>query len=65
MAVNPQLGLTYRAINLHQPMTYHVEILSGGKLWLGGAFKAIFRPRSSRGNITAVDYNTGKMSRGR
>ncbi len=24
MAVNPELGLSY-AVNLHQPMTYHVE----------------------------------------
>ena len=42
MAVNPELGLTY-AVNLHQPMTYHVESspYPGGKLWLGGAFKVI------------------------
>ncbi|MEA2964163.1 MAG: hypothetical protein QOI46_4261, partial [Alphaproteobacteria bacterium] len=32
----------------------------GGKLWLGGAFKAI--PGEEQwGNITAVDYNTGKI----
>ena len=38
MAVNPELGLTY-AVNLHPPMTYHVESTPypGGKLWLGGA----------------------------
>jgi len=61
MTVNPKLGLTY-AINLHQPMTYHVESTPypGGKLWLGGAFKII--PGSKQwGNITAVDYNTGKI----
>ena len=61
MAVNPELGLTY-AINLHQPMTYHVESspYPGGKLWLGGAFKVI--PGSDQfGNVTAVDYNTGKI----
>ncbi len=61
MTVNPKLGLTY-AINLHQPMTYHVESTPypGGKLWLGGAFKVI--PGSKQwGNITAVDYNTGKI----
>src|SRR5712672_623853 len=61
MTVNPQLGLTY-AINLHQPMTYHVQSspYPGGKLWLGGAFKAI--PGEEQwGNITAVDYNTGKI----
>jgi alcohol dehydrogenase (cytochrome c) len=61
MAVNPELGLTY-AVNLHQPMTYHVESspYPGGKLWLGGAFKII--PGSEQfGNVTAVDYNTGKI----
>ena len=42
MAINPNLRLTY-AINLHQPMTYHVESspYPEGKLWLGGAF-AVF-----------------------
>ncbi len=61
MAVNPDLGLTY-AVNLHQPMTYHVESspYPGGKLWLGVAFKVI--PGSEQfGNVTAVDYNTGKI----
>jgi alcohol dehydrogenase (cytochrome c) len=61
MAVNPDLNLTY-AINLHQPMTYHVESspYPDGKLWLGGAFKII--PGSEQfGNVTAVDYNTGKI----
>jgi PQQ-dependent dehydrogenase (methanol/ethanol family) len=62
MSVNPDLGLTY-AVNLHQPMTYHVESTPypGGKLWLGGAFKII--PGSDQfGNVTAVDYNTGKIA---
>jgi len=61
MSVNPDLNLTY-AVNLHQPMTYHVESspYPGGKLWLGGAFKVI--PGSEQfGNVTAVDYNTGKI----
>ena len=61
MAVNPELELTY-AINLHQPMTYHVESspYPEGKLWLGGAFKVI--PTEAQwGNVTAVDYNTGKI----
>jgi PQQ-dependent dehydrogenase (methanol/ethanol family) len=61
MAVNEGLGLTY-AMNLHQPMTYHVESTPypEGKLWLGGAFKVI--PGEEQwGNITAVDYNTGKI----
>jgi PQQ-dependent dehydrogenase (methanol/ethanol family) len=61
MTVNPQLGLTY-AINLHQPMTYHVQSspYPNGKLWLGGAFKVI-PTEEQAGNITAVDYNTGKI----
>lgn len=61
MAINPNLGLSY-AINLHQPMTYHVESspYPAGKLWLGGAFKVI--PSEEQwGNVTAVDYNTGKI----
>ena len=62
MAVNPDLGLSY-AVNLHQPMTYHVENspYPGGKLWLGGAFKVIPTEQQS-GNVTAVDYNTGKIA---
>jgi alcohol dehydrogenase (cytochrome c) len=61
MAVNPGLGLTY-AVNLHQPMTYQVQSspYPDGKLWLGGAFKVI-PTEESAGNITAVDYNTGKI----
>jgi glucose dehydrogenase len=31
-----------------------------GKLWLGGAFKVIPTEEQS-GNVTAVDYNTGKI----
>ena len=61
MAIHPALGLAY-AINLHQPMTYHVESSAypNGKLWLGGAFKVI--PSEEQwGNVTAVDYNTGKI----
>jgi PQQ-dependent dehydrogenase (methanol/ethanol family) len=61
MALNPQLGLTY-ALNLHQPMTYHVESspYPAGKLWLGGAFKVI--PSEEQwGNVTAVEYDTGKI----
>ena len=61
MTVDAGLGLTY-AINLHQPMTYHVESspYPEGKLWLGGAFKVI-ATEQQWGNITAVDYNTGKI----
>jgi glucose dehydrogenase len=61
MAIDANLGLTY-AINLHQPMTYHVESTPypEGKLWLGGAFKVI--PSEEQwGNVTAVDYNTGAI----
>jgi PQQ-dependent dehydrogenase (methanol/ethanol family) len=61
MATNPVLGLAY-AINLHQPMTYHVANAPypQGKLWLGGAFKVI--PTEEQwGNVSAVDYNTGKI----
>ena len=61
IATDPGQGLAY-AINLHQPMTYQVENspYPNGKLWLGGAFKAIPGEKQS-GNITAVDYNTGKI----
>src|SRR4030081_92627 len=50
------------AINLNQPMTYRVENTPypNGKLWLGGAFTAI-PGEAQTGNITAVDYNTGKI----
>ena len=61
MTTDASKGLVY-AINLHQPMTYHVESnpYPEGKLWLGGAFKVI--PAEEQwGNVTAVDYNTGKI----
>ncbi|MCL6608166.1 MAG: PQQ-binding-like beta-propeller repeat protein [Geminicoccaceae bacterium] len=60
-AVNEKLGLVY-VMNLHQPMTYHVESTPypGGKLWLGGAFKVI--PTEEQwGVLSAVDYHTGKI----
>jgi alcohol dehydrogenase (cytochrome c) len=61
IAIVPDLNLAY-AMNLNQPMTYHVDSTPypGGKLWLGGAFKVIPTETQS-GNITAVDYNTGKI----
>jgi PQQ-dependent dehydrogenase (methanol/ethanol family) len=61
MTVDTNLGLVY-AINLHQPMTYHVESspYPEGKLWLGGAFKVI-ADEEQWGNVSAVDYNTGKI----
>jgi glucose dehydrogenase len=62
MAIDPGLRLAY-AINLHQPMTYHVDSTpypGGSKMWLGGAFKVI--PTEEQwGNVTAVDYDTGKI----
>jgi glucose dehydrogenase len=61
MAVAPDKGLAY-AINLHQPMTYTVKSAKypEGKLWLGGAF-AVIPSEEQWGNVTAVDYNTGKI----
>jgi alcohol dehydrogenase (cytochrome c) len=61
MATDPHQGLAY-AINLHQPMTYSVDSAPypNGKLWLGGAF-AVIPTEEQWGNITAVDYNTGKI----
>ena len=61
MAVDPILGLAY-ALNINRPTTYHVESTPypGGKLWMGGTWKAIPGEEMS-GNVTAVDYNTGKI----
>ena len=61
MAIDPPLGLTY-ALNIHRPTTYHVASTPypGGKLWMGGTWKAIPGEEMS-GNLTAVDYNTGKI----
>jgi glucose dehydrogenase len=61
IATDPSQSLAY-AINLHQPMNYFVEDSSypNGKLWLGGAFKVI-PTEAQAGNITAVNYNTGKI----
>jgi len=64
MAVDPKLRLAYAA-NLHQPMTYHVEASKypGGKLWLGGAFKAI-ASEEQWGRLVAVNIDTGKIAWG-
>ena len=61
IATDPGQSLAY-AINLHQPMNYFVENspYPNGKLWLGGAFKVI-STEASAGNITAVNYDTGKI----
>lgn len=62
MAVNEKLRLAY-ALNLHQPMTYQVEKAAypGGKLWLGGAFKAI-EGEQQWGRVAAVNVDTGKLA---
>jgi alcohol dehydrogenase (cytochrome c) len=64
MAVDTKLRLAYAA-NLHQPMTYHVEASKypGGKLWLGGAFKAI-ASEEQWGRLVAVNIDTGKIAWG-
>ncbi len=62
MAFDPTQHLAF-AVNLHQPMTYHVEAAKypDGKLWLGGAFKVI--PSEPQwGNVTAVNVDTGKIA---
>jgi alcohol dehydrogenase (cytochrome c) len=61
IATDPGQGLAY-AINLEQEMTYTVDSspYPNGKLWLGGAFTNV--PGGVQaGNVTAVDYNTGKI----
>lgn len=62
MAIDPNHRLSY-AINLHQPMTYTVRSTPypEGKLWLGGSFDVIAE-EEQWGNVTAVDYDTGKIS---
>jgi PQQ-dependent dehydrogenase (methanol/ethanol family) len=62
MAIDPTLHYSY-AINLHQPMTYTVSSSAypEGKLWLGGSFDVIAE-EEQWGNVTAVDYNTGKIA---
>jgi PQQ-dependent dehydrogenase (methanol/ethanol family) len=61
MSFDPKTRLAI-ALNLHQPMTYHVATSSypGGKLWLGGAFKVI--PGEKQwGRVAAVSVDTGKV----
>lgn len=62
MAYHPKHRLVY-ALNLHQPMTYHVEAAKypGGKLWLGGAFKVI-EGEKQWGRVAAVNVDNGKMA---
>jgi len=61
IATYPGEGMAY-AINLEQEMTYTVDSAPypNGKLWLGGAFTNV--PGGVQaGNVTAVDYNSGKI----
>ena len=62
MAFDPKNRLAI-ALNLHQPMTYHVEEADypGGKLWLGGAFKTI-PDEKQWGRVAAVNVDTGKVA---
>jgi alcohol dehydrogenase (cytochrome c) len=63
MSFDPKTRLAI-ALNLHQPMTYHVETSKypgGSKLWLGGAFKVI--PSEKQwGRVAAVQVDTGKVA---
>ena len=63
MAFCPKTRMAY-ALNLHQPMTYHVEPADypgGSKLWLGGAFKVI--PGEKQwGRLAAVNIDDGKVA---
>ena len=61
IATDPSTHMAF-ALNLHQPMTYHVDSspYPDGKLWLGGAFK-IIPSEEQWGQLVAVDYNTGKI----
>ncbi len=63
MSFDPRTRLAI-ALNLHQPMTYHVEPTKypgGSKLWLGGAFKVIPTERQW-GRVAAVNIDTGKIA---
>jgi alcohol dehydrogenase (cytochrome c) len=62
IATDPAHGMAY-AINLEQEMTYTVASAAypDGKLWLGGSFTNVPGGIQS-GNISAVDYNTGKIA---
>ena len=62
MATDPGQNLAY-AMNLEQEMTYTVASAAypDGKLWLGGAFTNV--PGGVQtGNVSAVNYNTGKIA---
>jgi len=61
IATDPAHNMAY-AVNLEQEMTYTVASspYPDGKLWLGGAFTNV--PGGVQtGNITAINYNNGKI----
>jgi glucose dehydrogenase len=61
-AYNPGTHMVYY-VNLHQPMYYEVKSVpwEKGKLWLGGAFKAI--PGEQQwGNVTAVNVDSAAIA---
>jgi PQQ-dependent dehydrogenase (methanol/ethanol family) len=62
IATDPTAHMAF-AVNLHQPMIYQVisSPYPNGKAWLGGTARVI-PTEESFGNITAVDYNTGKIA---
>jgi alcohol dehydrogenase (cytochrome c) len=61
IAINPDLGLAY-AINSDQPMMRESErtLYKPGSLWAGG-FAKLIHEEEQWGNITAIDYNTGRI----
>jgi len=63
IATDPNTHLAF-AINLHQPMIYQVTSSpypGGSKPWFGGSYK-IIPTEESFGNVTAVNYDTGKIA---
>ncbi len=62
IATDPNAHMAF-TVNLHQPMTYQVisSPYPNGKAWLGGTARVI-PTEESFGNITAVDYDTGKIA---
>jgi alcohol dehydrogenase (cytochrome c) len=61
MAIDPKLGYVY-AVNVYVPKIYYVQSTPypGGRLWLGGV-RTVISGGEQFGNVTAVDYNTGKI----
>jgi alcohol dehydrogenase (cytochrome c) len=61
IAVNPNARLAY-AVTLHQPMSYSRQPSDyvPGKSWFGGAM-AVIADAEQWGNVSAVDYDTGRI----